>query len=262
MLKRMFKVLLMSLMLTGALWAASETPVMDRVLSKKQLVVGTSGNMPPMTNELESGDVVGVDMDLAKLMAMALGVELKVVVMPLKDLVSAVQSGKVDVAISNMTATPTRNTQVAFSQPYLLSGKCLVTKEKAMATEDNPADLNSKEVKIAVLKDSTSERFASVMMKNASIFSVDTNPKGIDLVKSGKADAMLSEYPMCMAAISNNPDAGFEATFSLLTYEPIGIAMPGNDPLFMNWTDNFIERVKATGAVDALLQKWLGKPRL
>lgn len=261
MLKRLIASMMISL-LAVVTAHASETPVMDKILAKKELVVGTSGSMPPMTGKLQSGEIVGFDMDLANLMAGALGAKLKVVVMPLDRLVLAVKNGKVDVAISNMTATPERNTQVAFSDPYMISGKCLVTKEASMAKEDNPADFDAKEVKVAVLKGSTSEQFATVLMKNAGLFSVDTNSKGIDLVKSGKADAMLSEYPMCMAAVAGNPDAGFVATFSLLTYEPIAIAMPGNDPLMINWTNHFIQRLKATGMLDALLEKWLGKSKL
>jgi ABC-type amino acid transport substrate-binding protein len=101
-----------------------------------------------------------------------------------------------------------------------------------------------------------------MLMKNSDIIGVDSDAKGIELVKSGKVDAMLSEYPVCMAAVGNNPDAGFVAAFSRLTYEPISIAMPGNDPLFMNWTQNFIDRLKATGTIEGLLQKWLGKPKL
>lgn len=258
MFKNIVKLALAAVLFAGTFAAASETPVMDRVLGKKVLVVGTSGNMLPMTSRLKTGDVTGFDMDLAALMAGALGAELKVVVLPLDELAAAVQSGKVDVAISNMTATLERNKRVAFSEPYLQSGKCLVTKQKAMAAEDNPADLDMKEVKVAVLKGSTSEAFATVLMKHAGLMAVGTNDEGIALVKSGKADAMLSEYPMCAAAVANNPEAGFEATFSLLSYEPISIAMPGNDPLFMNWTDNFIKRLKATGTIDGLLQKWMG----
>ena len=72
MFKNLFKLLVASALFMGTVAAASDTQVMDRVLAKKQLVVGTSGNMPPMTNKLQSGDVAGFDMDLAAMMAGAL----------------------------------------------------------------------------------------------------------------------------------------------------------------------------------------------
>lgn len=260
MLKKMFAALLIAAFALSAM--ASDTPVMDRILSKKVLVVGTSGNMPPMTHRLKSGEVIGFDMDLAALMAGALGVELKVEVMPLDALVLAVKSGKVDVVISNMTTTFERNKHVAFSEPYLISGKCLVTKEQGMAKQDDPETVASKKPTLVVLEGSTSEQFAHALMKDAKLVSVDSSSKAIELVKSGKANAMLSEYPMCMSVVSGNPDAGFVAGFSTLSYEPIGIAMPGNDALFINWTQNFVTRIKATGAIEALLGKWLGQPSI
>jgi ABC-type amino acid transport substrate-binding protein len=262
MFNTMFRLLFAALLLAGIAASASDTPVMDRVLNNKVLVVGTSGNMPPMTYKLQSGDVAGLDMELAQLMASGLGVKLKVVVMPFPDLVDAVKSGKVDVAISNITATLARNRHVAFSTPYLISGKCVVTKQKEMATMENAEAVNGKKVTVAVLKGSTSEEFASMLMKDAKLIDVNSDADGIDLVRSGKADAMLSDYPVCMAAVNNNPDAGFVASFSKLTYEPISIALPGNDPLFLNWTNNFVSRLKTTGAIDGLMQQWLGKPQL
>lgn len=262
MMKNMFKLAMAAMLFFGAAAAASDTPVMQRVLSKKQLVVGTSGNMPPMTRALANGGAAGFDMDLAELMAGALGAELKIVILPLEELVPAVKSGKVDIVISNMTSTPERNTHVAFSQPYLISGKCLVTKLPEMATEENAADLDTRKATVAVIKGSTSEQFANVLMTHTKIVAVASKDKGIAMVKNGEAHAMLTEYPMCMAAVNDNPEAGFVATFSTLTYDPISIAMPGNDPLFMNWTDNFVERLKATGTIDGLLEKWLGKPTL
>jgi hypothetical protein len=46
----------------------------------------------------------------------------------------------------------------------------------------------------------------------------------------------------------------------LLSYEPIGIAIPGNDPLYINWTENFLQRVDGTGLLEELAVRWFGRP--
>jgi len=56
------------------------------------------------------------------------------------------------------------------------------------------------------------------------------------------------------------PDAGFVSLFSLLSYEPIGIAIPGTDPLYINWTENFLKRVEGTGLMEELAVRWFGRP--
>ena len=55
------------------------------------------------------------------------------------------------------------------------------------------------------------------------------------------------------------PDAGFVSLFSLLSYEPIGIALPGSDPLYINWTENFLKRLEGVGLLDELGTRWFGK---
>ncbi len=50
--------------------------------------------------------------------------------------------------------------------------------------------------------------------------------------------------------------------FSLLTYEPVGIALRGSDPLYMTWTENFLVRVQGMGLLDELSMRWFGKASL
>jgi ABC-type amino acid transport substrate-binding protein len=45
---------------------------------------------------------------------------------------------------------------------------------------------------------------------------------------------------------------------SLLNYEPIGIAVPAQDTLFINWTENFLQRLQGVGLFDELSNKWFG----
>ena len=59
--------------------------------------------------------------------------------------------------------------------------------------------------------------------------------------------------------VDNVAPAGFVSLFSKLTYEPIGIALPGNAPLFVNWTENFLARLEGTGILDEIGKHWFGQ---
>ncbi|MCG6935994.1 MAG: transporter substrate-binding domain-containing protein, partial [Proteobacteria bacterium] len=113
--------------------AAEGAPVISSIQKSGKLVLGTSGTMPPMTEKLKSGKVVGLDIDLANMMAETMGVKLVIKVLPFEQLIPALESGKVDVVISNMTINPSRNMHVAFVGPYMNSGKCMITKEAVIA---------------------------------------------------------------------------------------------------------------------------------
>ncbi|MDA3946231.1 MAG: transporter substrate-binding domain-containing protein [Helicobacteraceae bacterium] len=235
------------------------TSTIAKVQQKGELVLGTSGNMTPMTRQLENGDVVGLDIDLANVMAAALKVKLTIKVMPLNQLATALANGDIDVVLSNYTMTPERNAQVAFVGPYLTSGKCLITKIPDLA-DDKKSELAEENVNIAVIEGSTSEAFAKALMKKATVIPAKTQDTAIEMVRSGRADAMLTDFPLCQATVFNNPDDQFVSIFSRLTYEPIGIAVKGNDTHFINWTQNFLERMDKTGYLAALGEKWMSIP--
>ena len=46
------------------------------------------------------------------------------------------------------------------------------------------------------------------------------------------------------------------ALVSPLTVEPIGVALPPNDPLLINLVQNFLNLMEGTGTLETLKQKW------
>ncbi|MFC1664224.1 transporter substrate-binding domain-containing protein, partial [Pseudomonadota bacterium] len=88
--------------------------VMDRILAKGELVVGTTGTQVPFTAKAKAGGVIGMDIDLAKLIAVNMGVKVKFETMPFAELLPKLEAGKIDLVLSGMTMTLQRNRKVAF----------------------------------------------------------------------------------------------------------------------------------------------------
>ena len=229
---------------------------LQKIVKKGKLVLGTSGNMKPMTEATDDGkSAVGFDVDLAKTMAAAMGVELEIKVMEFDKLIPALEKGKIDLIVSNMTITPKRNTQVAFVGPYLTSGKCLVTKEETLA-QAKKDELNKAGAKMVVLKDTTDEAFVKAILTDVEAVAVMTQEEAVTMVREGKVSAMLSEFPICKSIITSNPNDKFVASFSNLTYEPIGIAIAPENTHLINWTQNFFIRANKIGLLEILAAKW------
>lgn len=253
--------LAMLLGLNSNLMAAS-TSTLDKIIERGTLILGTSGNMPSMSQLDDKGDITGFDIDVARVMANLLGVKLEARVFEFAELISALEEGKVDVVISNMTITPQRNLKVAFVGPYMRSGKCFVTRNRDLASGEGAKDLNVPETRLAVLADSTSEKFARALLPQATLITVGDFKKAAELVKSDQANGLLTDYPVCLAILKDNPEAGFVSVFSLLTYEPIGIALPAGDAQFINWTENFLDRMDGTNGLEEFARRWFGKVEL
>lgn len=237
----------------------NDNPVLSRIEQRGELVLGTSANMPPMTYKQPNGKNIGLDIDVARVMADALGVKLKVKTLPFNELLPALQDGKLDVVISNMTITPERNRTVAFVGPYMSSGKCFITKLADLARAEQSDNLNTPKTRIVVMQGSTSENFIKTLWPKATLTTTTDLKSGIEMVKNDKVGALMTDYPVCLSTLKNYPDAGFVSLFSLLNYEPIGIALPANDPLFVNWTEHFLERLDATGTLNEIGAHWFGE---
>lgn len=242
--------------------AVEGAPVISRIQKSGKLVIGTSGNMPLMSEKLMTGELVGFDIDMAKAMAETMGVKLELKSMPFDQLIPALEQGTVDIVLSNMTMTMDRNMRVAFAGPYFVSGKCLITKEQEIAQADEPEDLKEADAKIAVVRGTTSENFVKEVLPLVMRMPVENVDKGTNMVAKGEANAFLTDFPICLSVMKRYPDNGFQSVVSLLTYEPIGIALPANDPLLMNLARNFIDRAENVGLIQGLAVKWFGQAKL
>jgi polar amino acid transport system substrate-binding protein len=237
--------------------SAPVSPVIDRILQRGELVVGMAGNMPPMNMTTKAGELIGYEVDLAKNMAAAMGVRAKMEVMPFAELLPALQSGKIDLILSNMTITPARNLKVAFVGPYFTSGKAFLTKIKTIALADEAADIDAKNTKLVALKGSTSQAFVEKAIPDATLVSVNDYDEAVKMVLEDKVHAMVADYPICVVSVFRYPDQGLLSVVTTLTYEPIGVGVQAGDPLLVNWVENFMGIAGKTGLLQELKEKWL-----
>lgn len=239
---------------------ASPSPVMDRITSRGELRVGISGDMPPMNLLTKEDKVIGMDVDLATMIADAMGVRLSVQRIDFNSLLPALESGRIDMIVSNMTMTPDRNLKAAFVGPYFTSGKAFLTKRSSIAQAKGLPDVNSPQYTFVALKGSTSEAVIVRGAPQAKHLTAATQNDAIQMVVDGKADAMIADFPICVVAVYRNPAAGLVSVVTPITYEPIGIAVPKGDPHLLNWLGNFLQGLEKAGYMQDLRQKWFAQP--
>jgi polar amino acid transport system substrate-binding protein len=237
----------------------SASPVLDRIQKRGELVVGTMGNMPPLNMTDKAGAIFGLEPDLAGLLAKAMNVKVKLVTKPFNELLPALQSGQVDMVLSGMTITPKRNLKVAFVGPYFISGKAFLTKKETIAFVKKTENANNPNTKIVTLRDSTSQAFAEEYLDKTTLFTTGTYDEAVNMVLQDKVQAMIADYHICVVSVFRYPEAGLLSVVTQLTYEPIGIAIPANDPLMMNWTQNTLNGLEESGLLDELKLKWFAE---
>ena len=259
--------LVVLMLFVGVLAAVSEvfaagespriSPVLDRIVGKKELVVGTAGSMPPLNMTTKNGQIIGIEVDLAKMIAGAMDVKLTLKPMHFNDLLSALERGEVDMVLSSMTITPGRNLKFAFVGPYFHSGKSILTKKKNVDSLDEISKMNNPDKVFTALKGSTSQMFVERMLPKAKLVLADDYAQAVAMVRDDKAQAMVADYPICMVSVHRYPDDGLATLTKPISYEPIGVALQASDPLLVNWLQNFFNYLEKTGELELLIQRWL-----
>ncbi|KPJ78610.1 MAG: hypothetical protein AMJ54_02820 [Deltaproteobacteria bacterium SG8_13] len=236
---------------------SSVSPVIDRIQQRGELIVGTTGDMPPLNMTTKKGGLIGIEPELANAMASAMEVKLTFRTMRFHELLPALKAGKVDMILSSMTMSGRRNLEVVFVGPYFISGKSMLTKLKTLAFMQNPSQFNSPKTTLVALKGSTGQEFVGKSAPHAKLITADDYTAAIKMVIGDKAHAFVADYPICAVSVFRYPNQQLTTLTQPLTFEPIGIAIQAGDPLLMNWLQNFLITMQGSGELDAIRKRYM-----
>lgn len=242
---------------TAAPAAAPTGNVLSRIVDSGTLRVGMTGGQAPLNFRNRAGQMRGLEVDLASALAEFMGIQLEIVEMPFSELLGALADEKVDLVMSGMTITPERNLRAAFVGPYYLSGKSILTRSSTLAQADEAGDLDQANLKIAALAGSTSERFVQALLPKAALVTTPDYDEAVSLLLAGNVDAMVADREVVALAAFRNPDQGLATLREPLTIEPIGIAASPGDPLLVNFLENTVGALEASGVMSILRARWL-----
>ena len=161
--------------------------------------IATNAEFAPWEMVGEGGEYVGIDMDLARLIAEELGMELVIENVDFNSVVNMVVTGKADAAIAGLTITPEREEEVLFSIPYATAVQSVIVREgyEEIATLD---DLVGKIV--GVQMSTTGDLFVSEMEGvEVRQYSSGTNA-AMDLA-AGRVDAVMIDSAPAVSIVSN-----------------------------------------------------------
>lgn len=90
----------------------------ESVVEKPALTAASNMRHPPFSSWDENNAAVGIEVEIVETAASDLGFRVNWVEMEFADLLKAVESGEVDIAVSTIGVTEQRKKQVSFSDPY------------------------------------------------------------------------------------------------------------------------------------------------
>lgn len=228
---------------------------LNKVLDAGVLRVAVLPDFPPWAVQKPDGSFEGYEIDIAQDLADSLGVKLKLVSTDGDSRLPLLKSNRVDVNISAWTATDERAQAVGFTIPYDAHGAGVLF--PAGADIKSYDDLAGKTVSVA--RGSTNDTIITNDFPDTKVVRFDSIADVIGAVKAGKVDAAV-ESSVTVAAEAKK-DSKLDA-ISDPPLEPslVSMGVLQNDQVWMNYLNNFIRNLIASGEDDRLHQKWLGEP--
>jgi polar amino acid transport system substrate-binding protein len=218
------------------------------------LVVGMELAYPPFEMIDQQGRPAGVSVDLALALGQSMGREVQVVNIPFDGLIPSLQTHKIDLIISSMTATPERAKSIAFSDPYLQTGLCLLVGKNSPIQSIADADQPGRTV--VVKRGTTGHIYATDHVKNAHLLVVDKEDSCVLEVVQGKADAFIYDQ----ISTYENWQRNQETTRPLLKpfqKESWAVGLRQDDTNLLTQVNQFLQDYKARGGFEQLGDRYL-----
>jgi polar amino acid transport system substrate-binding protein len=233
---------------------------LGRIVDSGQLRVGMTGEQPPLNMTSRNGELFGLEVALVRVLAQSMGVEAKLVRLPFKKLLDAVEAGDVDLVMSGVTITAERSRRVSFVGPYYTSGKTILTRSEALASVQIPQDLDTPGRRFAALRGSTSEEFVKRSFPSAKLVTTVGLEEAVQKVLDGKVDALVADRETCHFAVLRHPDAGLYASEATFSVEPLGIAVSRNHPQLANLVQTYLNALAERGVLQRARDFWFRDP--
>ncbi len=221
---------------------------------KETLVVGMELAYPPFEMTDESGSPEGVSVDLARALGESLHRPVTIQNSAFDGLIPSLKTGKIDLIISSMTATPERAESIAFSDPYLTTGLALLAGAKSEI--HGIADLDREGRTVAVKKGTTGHIFATQNLHAARILLLDKEGACVLEVAQGKADAFIYDQ----MSVLKNWEQNRQTTRPLLEAfrkEQWAIGLRKQDDALLVKVNTFLKEFRTTGGFERLGNRWL-----
>lgn len=248
-------------------WAALAMPVaadaqapanrLDAIVARGTIKVGMPGDYRPFgLRDPATGQITGIDVDMANNLAAALGVKLEIVPTKWADLLGDVASDKFDIGMGGISITLARQKSALFSTPVMRTGKAAIARCDAQSKFPNLAAIDKAGVRVITNAGGTNEKFDRAMLKSAEIVIAPTNLVVWDELIAGHADVMITDNVEAKLQHKLHPELCAIHPDNTFDFGELGYLLP-RDIVFQQYIDQWLHIQTETGELGRVTAKWL-----
>ena len=229
---------------------------LDEIIERGKIAIAVPLDFAPFGSAGPDLQPQGYDIDMARLIAENLEVDLELVPVTTTNRIPYLQTGKVDLVISCMGASPKRAKVVWFSAAYAPFFSGVFAPEEVQISDY--ADLAGKTIGVTrgALEDLELTRRAP---EDANIRRFEDNATTIASYLSGQVDVLVTGNTAAAQITKDNPDKSLK-TKIVIKLSPCFVGMRKGESDLLHWVNVFILHKKLGGELDEMSVRWFGEP--
>ncbi len=242
--------LLMSVLFSHYVWAAD---TLQDVKKRGVLIVGVRDDTPPFGFiDRDTGETVGVDVDLAAAVAKRLDVKLRLKTVTAAGWIPDLLSGQVDLVAATVSRNQDRDKLVDFSLPYFNTSQRVLAKKGTITGIES---LGGK--KIGTAKGSPAEKEILKQAPTAACYFYSDSRKAVEALKKGEVDALSASGTNLYGCLSALPKGEYEIAEGVkLSEEQFRMGVRKGNPQFLDAVNATLVDLNDSGKGRAILAKW------
>ena len=221
------------------------------------LRVGYLKDALPFVYRNDKGKIVGLEADMAHLLAGELGIGLKFVRVENRDIGEQLTSGRIDVMMSGLLVTPERAVELDFTSPHLTSTLSLVVADHDRSRFDTNEKLRALEdIRIAAVNLPYYSRFIDRHLPLAEIVELDS-AREFFTSDDHDFDALLISAEAGSAWTLVYPRFNVVVPKPRTVAAPMALGLPQNAPLLYDFVETWLLLQRESDIIDALERYWI-----
>ena len=229
----------------------------------KVVRIGVEGAYPPFSSTTPDGKLEGFDIDIARALGKAMGVEVKLVAQDWDGIIPALLARKYDAIIASMSITEERKKKVAFTNKYYNTPAKFVCKKGAMK-EFTRAQVEEATagMKIGVQRATIHDNFITDIGKKATLKRYATQDEAYMDLKAGRVDMLLADSVAIDGGFLKKPEGkdfqfiGPDLTEKKYFGEGAGIAIRKGEDELREMFNKAIDAIRANGKYKEINDKY------
>jgi ABC-type amino acid transport substrate-binding protein len=222
-----------------------------------ELLVGISTNAPPFA--FKRGDTIdGLEVDFARQLSAYLGKTVRLVELPWKEQIPALEKKKIDIIMSGMTITQERSYRVSFSEPYMRSGQLLLVRSTDVGKFAMGFDnLLGTKPRIGTIAGTNGDALITKIITRPDLTRYKTSEQAVQALANEKIDVFFHDAPIVCHFAATKPELGLTPILKLANEEYLGWAVRKDNSALLGQLNAFLQTRKKDGGLRQTVGHWI-----